>query len=75
MCIISCICLLFCREALPNGGNAKVIIDIQHPDLVSTNPPNFTITPNVKEWIIYVEGLNVGHSVVTANITPNNITE
>ncbi|CAL1682363.1 unnamed protein product [Lasius platythorax] len=62
-------------EALPNGGNAKVIIDIQHPDLVSTNPSNFTITPNVKEWIIYVEGLNAGHSVVTANITPNNITD
>lgn len=69
------ICLLFYREALPNGKTAKVTIDIQHPDLVSINPSNFTIRPNVKEWIIYVEGLSAGHSVVSANITPNDTTE
>lgn len=62
-------------EALPNGKTAKVTIDIQHPDLVSINPSNFTIRPNVKEWIIYVEGLSAGHSVVSANITPNDTTD
>lgn len=62
-------------DPLPSGNNAKVIIDIQHPDLVSTNPSNFTITPNEKEWIIYVKGLSAGHSIVSANITPNDITD
>jgi len=66
--------LLFFREAL-SDTNATVIIDIQHPDLISTNPSNFTITSDVKERIIYVKGLSAGHSIVSANVTPSNITE
>ncbi|XP_029158823.1 cystinosin homolog isoform X3 [Nylanderia fulva] len=54
---------------------AKVIIDIQHPDLVSTDPSNFNITSNIQKWTIYVKGLNAGHSIVSANITPNDITD
>lgn len=65
---------IFCREALPNT-NATVTIDIQHPDLISIKPSNFTITPDIKKWIIYVKGLNAGHSIVSANVTPSNITE
>ncbi|XP_011260905.1 cystinosin homolog isoform X1 [Camponotus floridanus] len=62
-------------EAL-SDTNATVIIDIQHPDLISTKPSNFTITSDVKKnWIIYVKGLSAGHSIASANVTPSNITD
>lgn len=68
--------ILFFREPLPNGKTATVTIDIQHPDLVSTNPSNFSIAGDLqKEWIIYIKGLSAGHSIVSANVTPSDVTE
>lgn len=69
--------LLFCRESLPNGRNAIVTIDVQHPDLLSTSLSNFSIAAGdlQREWIIYVKGLSAGHSIVGANVTPSNVTE
>ncbi|XP_076642493.1 lysosomal cystine transporter cystinosin isoform X2 [Halictus rubicundus] len=51
------------------SGNATVRIDVQHPDLVSVSPSSFPIGSET-EWEIYVKGLNAGHSIVSANITP-----
>ncbi|KAL6433273.1 hypothetical protein ACFW04_006458 [Cataglyphis niger] len=63
-------------EPLSNDSIAIVTIVVQHPDLISTEPSNFTITSERKiEWIIHVKGLNAGHSIVSANITPSNITD
>lgn len=70
--------LLFCREPLPNIGRTVIVtIDVQHPDLLSVNPPNFNITADnlQKEWIVSVKGLSAGHSIVSANVTPSDITE
>lgn len=80
MCIVSYYIInfffSFCREPLSNDSTAIVTIVVQHPDLISTEPSNFTITSERKiEWIIYVKGLNAGHSIVSVNITPSNITE
>ena len=70
--------ILLCREPLePDSRTAKVTIDVQHPDLLSTSPSNFSITPgdSKTEWIIYVKGLSAGHLIVSANVTPSDITE
>lgn len=64
---------LFFRQAI-SDTDAIVIIDVQHPDLISIKPSNFTIRSD-GEWIIFVNGLNAGHSVVSTNVTPSNITE
>lgn len=50
-------------------------INIQHPELVSTSPSVFDITEHKKNWTIIVKGLNAGHSILSANVTPSNITE
>lgn len=64
-------------ESLPNGRNAIVTIDVQHPDLLSTSLSNFSIAAGdlQREWIIYVKGLSAGHSIVGANVTPSNVTD
>jgi len=69
--------ILLCREPLSDNRNATVTIDVQHPDLLSTNPSNFSIIAKYskKEWVICVKGLNAGHSIVSTNVTPNDITE
>ncbi|KYN44793.1 Cystinosin like protein [Trachymyrmex septentrionalis] len=61
----------------PDSRTAKVTIDVQHPDLLSTSPSNFSITPgdSKTEWIIYVKGLSAGHLIVSANVTPSDITD
>lgn len=66
---------IFCRESLPQDKVVRVTLDIQHVDLLSTNPSNFTISQNERERIIYVRGLSAGHSIVSANVTPKNVTE
>lgn len=68
---------MFFREPLPNGRTAIVTIDVQHPDLLSTNPSDFSIAAgdSQKEWIIYVKGLSAGHSIVSTNVTPSDVTE
>lgn len=63
------------REPLPTDGSVNVRIDVQHADLVSANPSSFNITTDQREWIIYVEGLSAGHSILSANVTPSDITE
>ncbi|XP_012539895.2 cystinosin homolog isoform X2 [Monomorium pharaonis] len=61
-------------EPLPK--NAIVTIDVQHPDLLSASPSNFSIIADkTEEQIIHVKGLSAGHSVVSANVTPSNITD
>ncbi|XP_077266204.1 lysosomal cystine transporter cystinosin isoform X1 [Temnothorax americanus] len=64
-------------ESLPDGRDALVTIAAQHPDLLSINPSNFSIAPadSPREWIVYVKGLNAGHSIVSANVTPGDITD
>lgn len=68
-----------CRESLPDNRKiVAVTFDIQHPDLISADPPGFNITEdnrNKQEWIIHVKGLNAGHSVLSTNVTPNDIAE
>ncbi|XP_076162915.1 lysosomal cystine transporter cystinosin isoform X2 [Ptiloglossa arizonensis] len=54
--------------------NAEVIIEVQHPDLITVEPHNITIDKNkTNEWQIFVTGVNAGHSIVSANVTPNNV--
>ncbi|XP_019696408.1 cystinosin homolog isoform X2 [Harpegnathos saltator] len=62
-------------KPLPHDGSVMVKIDVQHPDLLSTSPSSFNITTNQTEWIIHVKSLAAGHSTLTANVTPSNITD
>ncbi|XP_053971771.1 cystinosin homolog isoform X3 [Hylaeus volcanicus] len=59
------------------SGAASVLINVQHPDLLSTDPVTFNISENdiKSQWNISVKGLNAGHSIVSANVTPYNITD
>ncbi|XP_014479673.1 PREDICTED: cystinosin homolog isoform X2 [Dinoponera quadriceps] len=61
-------------KPLPISGSVTVTIVAQHPDLISTSPSSFNITTNQTECI-QVKGLNAGHSILSANITPSNITD
>ncbi|XP_076278859.1 lysosomal cystine transporter cystinosin isoform X3 [Lasioglossum baleicum] len=56
----------------PVSKNAIVRLDVQHPDLVSVSPLSFLIE-NQMQWKISVTGLNAGHSIVSANITPTDV--
>ncbi|XP_017752194.1 PREDICTED: cystinosin homolog isoform X2 [Eufriesea mexicana] len=58
-------------------SDALVTIEVQHPDLVSTNPSNFTITENNTQhtWTIIAKGHSAGHSIVNINVDPKNITD
>ncbi|XP_017792812.1 PREDICTED: cystinosin homolog [Habropoda laboriosa] len=53
-----------------------VTLQVQHADLVSA-APNFSIPANSaeKEWSIFVTGHRAGHSVVSINVTPSNVTD
>ncbi|XP_024883700.1 cystinosin homolog isoform X3 [Temnothorax curvispinosus] len=64
-------------ESLPDDRDALVTIAVQHPDLLSVNPSNFSIAAadSPREWIIYVKALSAGHSIVSANVTPGDITD
>ncbi|KAL0119874.1 hypothetical protein PUN28_007952 [Cardiocondyla obscurior] len=64
-------------KPLPKGSSATVIIVVQHQDLLSINPSNFSIAENdtQSEWTIYIKGLNAGHSIISANVTPNDFTD
>ncbi|XP_071633301.1 cystinosin isoform X3 [Temnothorax longispinosus] len=64
-------------ESLPDGRDALVTIAVQHPDLLSVTPSNFSIAAadSPREWIIYVKALSAGHSIVNANVTPGDITD
>ncbi|EZA48166.1 hypothetical protein X777_14051 [Ooceraea biroi] len=62
----------------PTSKTVIVTFDIQHSDLICTNPSGFNITAdnrNQTEWVIHVKGLSAGHSVVNTNVTPSDITE
>lgn len=64
------------RKPLPDiNGSVTITLDVQHPDLLSVKPSSLNITTDQTEWTIYVEGLNAGHSIVSANVTPKNVTE
>ncbi|XP_011877656.1 PREDICTED: cystinosin homolog isoform X2 [Vollenhovia emeryi] len=64
-------------ESLPDGRSAIVTIDVQHPDLLSASPSNFSIAAGDSQgdWVISVKGLGAGHSTVSANVTPSDITD
>ncbi|XP_011700251.1 PREDICTED: cystinosin homolog isoform X2 [Wasmannia auropunctata] len=58
----------------PDSRTVTVTIDVQHPDLLATNPSNFSITESkLRVWVILVKGLNAGHSIVSVNVTPSDI--
>ncbi|CAL7952332.1 unnamed protein product [Xylocopa violacea] len=61
------------------SSDVEVTIKVQHPDLISIHPSNFTILKNYvqDEWKrnIFVNGLSAGHSTVSLNVTPSNITD
>ncbi|XP_026827827.1 cystinosin homolog isoform X2 [Ooceraea biroi] len=62
----------------PTSKTVIVTFDIQHSDLICTNPSGFNITAdnrNQTEWVIHVKGLSAGHSVVNTNVTPSDITD
>ncbi|XP_066599126.1 cystinosin homolog isoform X2 [Prorops nasuta] len=59
----------------PLTSNATVSLDIQHPDLVSVHPAKFNVTIKENAWDISIKGLNAGHSIISANVTPSNITD
>lgn len=52
-------------------------IEVQHPDLVSVNTSSIYITKNdtKKKWDILINGRSAGHSIISLNVTPNNVTE
>ncbi|CAK9797115.1 Cystinosin homolog [Anthophora plagiata] len=54
-----------------------VTIEVQHTDLISPDPPNITIAANdaKKKWDIVLTGRRAGHSIVSVNVTPSNITD
>ncbi|KAK2581572.1 hypothetical protein KPH14_002081 [Odynerus spinipes] len=54
-----------------------VRIDVQHADLVSTEPSKFNITKNegnIKQKVL-VKGIAAGHSIISLNVTPSNVTD
>ncbi|XP_029045236.1 cystinosin homolog isoform X3 [Osmia bicornis bicornis] len=57
--------------------NVLVKIEVQHPDLVATEPANFSInaSDSIYKWNIIIKGLGAGHSVVAVNVTPSNVTD
>ncbi|XP_032672904.1 cystinosin homolog isoform X2 [Odontomachus brunneus] len=61
----------------PINRSVTVTIDVQHPDLLSTEPSliSFNTTTDQTKWIIYVKGLSAGHSILNANVTPSNIAD
>ncbi|XP_018394902.1 PREDICTED: cystinosin homolog [Cyphomyrmex costatus] len=59
----------------PDSRTALVTIGVQHPDLLSVHPSSFYIPDSKTEWVIYVKGLSPGHSIVSTNVTPSDITD
>lgn len=57
--------------------DVSVTIEVQHPDLVSVNTSSIYITKNdtKKKWDILINGRSAGHSIISLNVTPNNVTE
>lgn len=64
--------VLFCRDS--SSKSIKVTIDVQHPDLIAVKPLDLIIT-NEEQQLVYVKGLNAGHSIVSANANSSDITE
>ncbi|XP_046422070.1 cystinosin homolog isoform X1 [Neodiprion virginianus] len=54
--------------------DVEVRFDIQHSDLVKTNPANFSLSAanTTAQWTITVFGLSAGYSTVSANVTPSD---
>ncbi|XP_011307814.1 cystinosin homolog isoform X3 [Fopius arisanus] len=65
---------LLLTQRLPIPIN--VTFDIQHKDLVRTDPATFIVnnTANVLSWNINVYALNPGYSTIGLNVTPDNLT-
>ncbi|XP_033335279.2 lysosomal cystine transporter cystinosin isoform X1 [Megalopta genalis] len=51
----------------------SVRLDVQHSDLVSVDPSSFNTGDGKTNWTIQVKGINAGHSIVSANVTPSNV--
>ncbi|KAH0951707.1 hypothetical protein HN011_000724 [Eciton burchellii] len=65
-------------KSLPDTNKIVVVtFDIQHPDLISVDPPDIKITTDNKNktWVISVKGLSAGHSILSTNVTPIDITD
>ncbi|XP_014603809.1 PREDICTED: cystinosin homolog isoform X1 [Polistes canadensis] len=54
--------------------NVTVRIDIQHKDLITVEPPEFSATTDKLEYEIFVKGISAGHSTLSLNVTPSNVT-
>ncbi|XP_015182819.1 PREDICTED: cystinosin homolog isoform X2 [Polistes dominula] len=58
----------------PLSQNVKVIIDIQHKDLISVETPEFVATTDKLQYEIFVKGISAGHSTLSLNVTPSDVT-
>ncbi|XP_078050353.1 lysosomal cystine transporter cystinosin isoform X2 [Augochlora pura] len=58
----------------PVDQTLSVRLDVQHSDLISVDPSSFDTSDGKTNWIIKVKGLNAGHSIVSANVTPSYVT-
>ncbi|XP_031827270.1 lysosomal cystine transporter cystinosin [Nomia melanderi] len=65
--------ILYLTEPVVNS--VSVTLDVQHSDLLSVSPDNFLVNGASKNWTINVLGHNAGHSIVSANVTPMNVTD
>ena len=64
------------REALSQDVN--VSLDVQHTDLIGVKPAVLNLTAKEhnkpEQWKITILALGAGHSTITANVTPANVT-
>ncbi|XP_015116303.1 cystinosin homolog isoform X5 [Diachasma alloeum] len=60
----------------PLSMTVNVTFDIQHKDLLRTEPTTFNVIANeeVLSWNIDVYALNPGYSIIGVNVTPANVT-
>ncbi|XP_020711264.2 cystinosin homolog isoform X2 [Athalia rosae] len=68
---------LYLNEIRPVSEDLVVTFDVQHSDLVRTDPVSITRLNDtqVNEWSITIFGLGAGHSIVSTNVTPVDATD
>ncbi|KAK0073671.1 hypothetical protein PV325_009375, partial [Microctonus aethiopoides] len=60
----------------PLTKTVNVTFEIEHKDLLRTEPTTFNVTENEKNkvWNISVLALSPGYVIIAVNVTPNNVT-
>ncbi|KAK0176740.1 hypothetical protein PV328_000847 [Microctonus aethiopoides] len=61
----------------PLTKTVNVTFEIEHKDLLRTEPTTFNVTENEKNkvWNISVLALSPGYVIIAVNVTPNNVTD